>query len=147
MKIIAFHAGIGGHLGNSYSVEYIGENRLLYKVYGKDSKSSEQTIEFTDKQEQAFIEVLASVGVNNWERRYNDPFVLDGTSWSFGIISGEVIYDGRGSNAYPPRFEEFITSVRTLLGVCHLNRQYKSTRSYYKLMTHQSFSLQNLRAL
>lgn len=61
-----------------------------------------------DKWNNILSELLDKICIQEWKKDYVNLNILDGTQWEF-----TVTYEGKkrksygGSNAYPPRWEEF----------------------------------------
>ena len=61
-----------------------------------------------------FITNLKEIHIGEWKRRYNDPYILDGTQWEL-----EIYFNSRkpikisGSNAFPYNFKD----LTELLGI------------------------------
>ena len=111
----AFQLSIGGYCGPSYSLELKGKE-ITYKAfgYGYELENSEIIIPTMEQLEQ-FLEKIKKIGVWKWKRRYTEPHVLDGTSWSVSIEYKRKRFKSSGSNAYPEGFDEFTKSVRKLI--------------------------------
>lgn len=116
-----FSAAIGGFGGPYYQV--IWKDGTL--TYSTDLYGTPQKLLIEPEQWRYFWKALIELGVWKWEERYNNPGVLDGTSWSIHIE-----YQGRsvksfGSNAYPGGeqriepsvvFRRFCRAVSALVG-------------------------------
>jgi hypothetical protein len=115
-QIKAFQLFIGGYFGPSYSLELKG-HEITYKAFGEgyeleNSEMIKPTMEHLDQ----FQEEIKKIGIRYWNKRYINPHVLDGTSWSVSIDCEGKRFKSSGSNAYPEGFDEFINSVRKLVG-------------------------------
>jgi hypothetical protein len=114
-QINAFHLSIGGYFGASYSLELKGYE-ITYKIFrgGYEIENSEM-ITTTLAQLNQFMEEIKEIGVFYWKKRYVNPQILDGTSWTISIDCAGKRFESSGSNAYPKGFDEFTKSVRKLL--------------------------------
>jgi hypothetical protein len=88
---------------------------VRYRSFDRDAVLSVETLEPTDQQWVDFLRVLDSLGVWGWSPEYHDPGVVDGTSWSVEISSGERSLASRGSNRFPPAFEHLLAAVSHLV--------------------------------
>jgi hypothetical protein len=64
----------------------------------------------------AFRRALDDIGVWEWAESSCDPGVMDGTNWSFTAGYADRRVESKGSNAYPPRFAEWLRAVSALSG-------------------------------
>ena len=126
-----FYASIGGYMGSSYCVE-LNEGLLVYTRSSRGYETEEVVeIEPTDAQWAQFVEVLDDVDFWNWEERYHNPDICDGTGWTVRIEIDGRGHESAGVNEFPgpsfeermrgdaPEdrpFEEFTTAVQELIG-------------------------------
>ncbi len=117
-----FEVGIGGYLGTSYGAEIDGK-RLIYKTYGDRYKLlNTQEINPTEDQWLTFWTAINKINIWEWETRYEDPGVMDGTSWRVCIQYGNRSIESSGSNKYPGGTDDakdfglFLRAFRKLLG-------------------------------
>ena len=108
--------------GTSYGAEIDG-NRIIYKTFGDGYKLIKtQEINPTEKQWLAFWTALNKINIWKWETRYENPGVMDGTSWRVCLQYGGKSIESSGSNSYPGDSDEaddfglFLRAVRKLLG-------------------------------
>jgi hypothetical protein len=97
-----FRFRIGGR-GCENVVTWSEENKLL-SVVMEDGDSAE--VEVSSSQWKTFWFVVDQLGVWTWRSDYEDPNVIDGTSWELVIVDGSRRIFSRGSNAYPGGFDE-----------------------------------------
>lgn len=126
-----FHASIGGYMGPSYRVE-LEDGVLIYTKMGRGSEE-QQVVELqpTDEDWSEFLETLDDIDVWSWKKRYENPGVCDGTSWSFRIAVDDRKLETSGNNAYPglshteafernepshAPFDAFTEALQTLVG-------------------------------
>jgi hypothetical protein len=64
----------------------------------------------------AFRRALDDIGVWRWNDSYRDLAVMDGTNWTFAVRFSDRRVESKGSNAYPPRFAEWLRVVSALTG-------------------------------
>jgi len=133
MKPESLSLYIGGYMGSSYSVD-MNRGTLLYTCRSDRSEGEEKhRIEPSPEAWAKFWSSLDELGFWSWSGSYQPSgIILDGTSWSVEISTGDRSVEAHGSNAYPPsdpdsessqgscepesRFEEFCAAVTELLG-------------------------------
>ena len=93
---------IGGRGLNS-GVTWSVEEQVL-KVYTADGTSSK--VEVTPAQWKPFWFVVEQLGVWTWRTEYENPNMLDGTSWELVMVDGSRRIRSSGSNAFPGGFDE-----------------------------------------
>lgn len=93
---------IGG-MGRSSGVIWSVEEQVL-KVHMADGGSTE--VEVTPAQWKTFWFVVEQLGVWTWRAEYENPNVLDGTSWELVMVDGSRRIRSSGSNAFPGGFDE-----------------------------------------
>ena len=105
-------------MGTSYRVEKDGDD-FVYKIYSMGYTLEKETL-ICPSQEQwlAFWKKMDEIGVWGWKKRYDNPDIMDGTSWSVDIEYGDKRCNSSGSNSYPDgnRFDTFLAAVRDLMG-------------------------------
>ena len=52
--------------------------------------------------------------IKEWDEHYDDPDILDGTSWTITITYGNYKREWDGVNAYPPLWNRFIKAINSL---------------------------------
>jgi len=121
-----FKAYIGGFGGPSYTVEL--QNGVL--VYSEDTTNTLQIkITPTLAQWQEFRHDLDDLQVWQWQSRYDNPRVCDGTQWSLLIDYPDKHLETGGGNSYPDAvgkpnknpeltktFHNYLAAVQKLLG-------------------------------
>lgn len=109
-------AAIGGYMGESYEIE--GDNSsVLYRRFERGYQlSEERQVVLARHAWSQFLHELEAFGVWSWEARYEDPGVVDGTSWSLSLIGRGKRIVSNGTNAYPAGFDGFCEAVSRLVG-------------------------------
>lgn len=84
-----------------------GGDQVVYEV--KHSLSPAPSFPEIDLDKSEFIAELQSLHLEDWDREYVNPDILDGEQWELTIQFSDrkrplKIY---GDNAYPPNFKEF----------------------------------------
>lgn len=59
-----------------------------------------------NKEWSGVVRKLVDLRVDQWDAEYCAPFTMDGSEWSLTIRSSELSIRCKGSNAYPPNFDE-----------------------------------------
>lgn len=121
-----FSVSIGGFEGPAYDAERIGD-AIRYRV-GLYSSEPDREIRPTTARWAGFWSACERLQVWRWAERYDEPLVLDGTSWSVELgIAGRQLQSG-GANVFPGlapgtsdteltrAFRGFLAALRELLG-------------------------------
>lgn len=63
---------------------------------------------YSPKNKQELLDILRTIHIGEWEHRYVDPDILDGTQWELIIeySNGRKPEEYYGSNAFPPNYDE-----------------------------------------
>lgn len=93
---------IGGN-GLASTLAWSAERKVL-SVCTEEGDSAE--VEVSPSQWKTFWFVVDQLGVWTWKSEYEDPNVIDGTSWELVMVDGSRRICSRGSNAYPGGFDE-----------------------------------------
>ena len=114
----SFLFGIGGYLGDTYSVE-LKDGQLCTSAYGPHDTPKEPTNPFpkpTESEWQVFWKELDRIGVWDWKEHYTcSELIMDGTSWILEIdYNGKSLKTG-GSNAFPSEFRRFEGAMQKLI--------------------------------
>lgn len=91
--------------GNSYNAKY-------YALFPSDEPSI--TICLSSGQYKKFVHRIYMSYVKEWDEFYDDPSILDGTSWKITIAYGDYKREWSGNNAYPPLWNRFIKAINSL---------------------------------
>ena len=125
-KIIELKFEIGGF--------HQGHDRLILKgnrisVIGCEVNGTPFThIPFAEKWLE-FTQNLEQLKVWDWQQRY-DSNIIDGTQWSLLIRTAYSEINCWGSNAFPPDFNKFITSINKLINLNYFVRGYANSPRY-----------------
>lgn len=113
-RIKGLKASVGGFFGGYYKVEIdLAALQVRWSSEGGlESDKAEKSIRRATTD--TIIEEMKMVNLLDWKRKYIEPGVMDGTSWSV-----EIIRDGRnihksGSNKFPEEWELFCSSIRKI---------------------------------
>ncbi len=111
-----FEVYSGGYMGPSFSVEKDGDV-LIYKTYGEGySIKNAQKIKLSPKKWKKISDVCNEIGIWEWKPRYENPEIMDGSSWRVFIELADIKLDSSGSNDGPDNLDILLKSVRELLG-------------------------------
>jgi hypothetical protein len=112
---------VGGHFGSVYQLA-LNNGELSYtQIFDDREKAQVQVIVPDSKKWQRFWKRIDAIGVWNWDSRYENPYVMDGTSWLVDIMYNGKHVSSSGSNAYPggeatKDFDLFLQAIRDLIG-------------------------------
>ena len=111
-----FEVHSGGYMGSSFSVEKDGDV-LIFKSYENGySLKTTQNIKPSLKEWGIFFDDCGRIRIWEWESRYVEPRILDGSSWRVVIEKGDKQLDSSGSNKGPDNLNLLFKSLRVLLG-------------------------------
>lgn len=86
---------------------------VYYPAYSSDKPES--AIKLTDVQYRKYLHDIYMAQIKEWDENYEDPCVLDGTSWELTIrYSNGTERQWSGCNAYPLSWNRFIKAVNSL---------------------------------
>ena len=112
-----FSCFIGGYFGPSYSLEIDENGCLIYQIMGKEYKLKKtKKISVDTNRWNDFWAVCDQINIWGWNERYEDPETLDGYSWKVEIAYSENSVTSSGSNEKPVSFDQFLKSVKKLIG-------------------------------
>ena len=63
-----------------------------------------------------FIDRLDRIDIPSWNKKYEDPTVLDGESWDVTLETSEEKIKKGGENAFPPGWNNFLILMRFVTG-------------------------------
>ena len=128
----SFDFQIGGYLGSSHKVVYVGEEKLEYS-YAEDRYEWGVPVALYPSQDQwdQFWRDQDASDVWHWEEYYQPAVgVCDGTYWSLELYHSGKSLNSEGSNAYPGGADEhdapkgeflrFLKAVQALTGIKEL---------------------------
>lgn len=107
-------AYVGGYWGPSYRIRSSGRHVTWTGTAG-DSTATVDVAPVPEAWAQ-FWASLDACGVCGWEARYEDPAVMDGTSWSLRLAHDGRTLEASGSNAWPPGFDVVRAALEALTG-------------------------------
>ena len=109
-EIGGFHQGykklVVENNGNSYDAKY-------YAPFLSTDYPS-KTISLTSDQYKKFVHRIYMTYIKEWNEFYDNPNILDGTSWQLTISCGNYQRDWNGNNAYPPLWNRFLKAINSL---------------------------------
>lgn len=74
----------------------------------------EKRISLTSNQYKKFVHKIYMTYIKEWNEFYDNPDILDGTSWQITIMCGNYQREWSRNNAYPPLWNRFITAINSL---------------------------------
>lgn len=108
-------ASIGGYFGPSYRVQAEGGTvRWTARLDGHDT--GQAAVRPDAEAWQRFWAAVDDAGAWAWDADYDEPGVLDGTSWSLRLEHEGRAVDSSGSNAWPPGWEQVQAALEQLAG-------------------------------
>ena len=111
-----FEVHSGGYGGPSFSVEKDGDV-LIFKSYESGySLKKTQKILPTPKEWKIFLDSCDRIRIWEWHPRYEEPGILDGSSWRVIIEKSDKQLDSSGSNKGPDNLNLLFKSLKVLLG-------------------------------
>ena len=116
-KIKKIEASVGGYFGGFYQVEVDLENNLVSWTHGGEGELEEtvhRNIRLTTVKK--FLEQLETINLLNWEAKFIDPGVLDGTQWHVEIVMDGHTITKHGSNCYPEQWGKFRQAISKITG-------------------------------
>jgi len=114
-RLNIFRLSIGGYFGSSYSLELKSQD-ITYETFGDGYElENSEIIRPTLAQLEQFLKKIKEIGIWEWKKRYSNPHILDGTSWSVSIEYEGKRFKSSGSNAYPESFNKITKIVRQLI--------------------------------
>jgi hypothetical protein len=99
----------------------------------KDSLIKKTVIELSQKEWNHIVKhIINHYKVLEWKEDYNNPYVLDGTQWSFAIVEDKKeIKTGGGSNAFPEKYLSLMNYLSKIENKALLARLMKSQNNIY----------------
>lgn len=94
--------------GYSTTTVHFDGDQVVYEV--EHSLSPVPSLpEIGDLEKNKFIAKLQSLHLEDWDREYANPAILDGEQWELTILFPDRKRPLKicGDNAYPPNFKEF----------------------------------------
>jgi hypothetical protein len=110
------YVSIGGYPGPSYALELCDEKLAYSSTQSHSDKSKLAYVQPTAEAWSHFQLELDGASVWTWKSRYENPEMVDGTSWSATIHWGERSIHTSGSNKFPKSFRRFLRAIQTLVG-------------------------------
>ena len=114
--ITSIEFSVGGYFEGTNEVTFtvapVGAD-VKVKHYPIDERYPDKELHITERRWHNLIYKLADkLYVSEWEEKYVDPYILDGTQWELNIKEGDVpIIECYGSNKYPPYWEELLQTL------------------------------------
>ncbi len=117
-KYLIFTASVGGYTGNSFKIEinFIAETCKHTKFdYGYSNEKTNKV--YFDKNKMSLIIRKLFKIISKWEKEYKaEDAILDGTSWSVGLITNKKVLFSSGNNTYPKDWNLFSDIISKNIG-------------------------------
>lgn len=104
----------GGPWGPWYEVRSQGDLVVWSAVERGDER--QEAVEPGPAGWERFWNAIETAGTWSWKERYEDPTVLDGTSWSVRLEYGQRTVSASGLNAFPPGWKTVRRALEELAG-------------------------------
>jgi hypothetical protein len=102
----------------SFSIKAANGKAIVLRYSGGMGLSDPQSTccvgEYSEHQLDILIKALRLAKVQNWDTRYVNDEVRDGTWWKIKLTSGEFRFESSGSNAFPENFNDIVTLIQTI---------------------------------
>ncbi len=114
----------GGYFRGYNTIHYSNGKVALSNSQKPFDKQTEDILEENLK---AFWQQIDSIGVWDWQEKYMDPHILDGTQWHLKLVHDDREKKIYGSNMFPPNisvsdnrkskvFHQLCQAVNELIG-------------------------------
>ena len=115
-KVKRFEIYSGGYLGRSFSL-LKEDDQLAYTTFGNGySLERVEKVNPSPHAWREFFKTLDQIDIWRWKSRYENPGIMDGSSWKVTIELENRKLVSSGSNNFPDNFDILSESVRKLLG-------------------------------
>ena len=115
---LKLNAAIGGYFGPSCRIKWDGESLLyLYNpsAHAGEPGTEKTLIDVNESDWQNFRTIPDEINVWDWQERYENPEILDGTSWGLEAVYPDRSIVSSGSNSTPRNFGRFLEAVSVLV--------------------------------
>ncbi|WP_075979941.1 hypothetical protein [Bacillus massilinigeriensis] len=115
-KIKGLKASVGGYFEGYYNVDInLTTNQFLWShSIGAEEESIQKSL--TPTTVKKFIEDLKLINLLDWEAKYIEPGVLDGTNWSVEVIRDVRNIKKHGDNKFPDDWDGFCKLISRITG-------------------------------
>ena len=105
-----------GNVRRGYkSVEIsIDGTKVEYKILRNEFNPVEKNSVVVNVDEN-FSDDLSALNIFTWEKNYRGEEISDGVQWTLTFTDGDEIYRGRGTNAYPDTWNDFLDCLDALI--------------------------------
>ena len=103
-------------MGSSFSVEKDGDVLIFKSFESGYSLKKPHNIKPSLKEWKKFFDDCNRIRIWEWHPRYEEPGILDGSSWRVIIEKSDKQLDSSGSNKGPDNLNLLFKSLRVLLG-------------------------------
>ena len=102
--------------GSRLEIESVSEDTIVYRSTALKPAIGE-VITPTKQQWEKFWSLMEQC--RDWEPAYQNPGILDGTSWGVDVSGGGICVRTEGSNAYPKNWWVLKEAIECLSGKFH----------------------------
>ncbi|MEK5428811.1 hypothetical protein [Cytobacillus sp. FSL R7-0680] len=115
-KINGIKASVGGYFEGYYNVEVnLTTHQVSWNFWvGGEEETIQKAIRPATAKK--FIEELKLINLLDWNAKYIEPGVLDGTHWSVKVIRDGRNINKHGDNKFPNVWDAFCKLIRKITG-------------------------------
>ncbi|WP_160165000.1 ImmA/IrrE family metallo-endopeptidase [Chrysiogenes arsenatis] len=112
---VEFHFSVGGYFGSSYALT-LKDETIDYEIWHLSDGHVVPTTVLSVKKGawSKFLQVCHEINVWDWNSRYVNPGVCDGTQWQFVLRLPYAFIESSGDNSYPPEFDRLLAAASRL---------------------------------
>ncbi len=106
---------VGNVLRGYKSVEIsVGGTKVKYKILRNELKPVEKNSVAVNI-DKNLSDTFDALNIFAWEKNYRGENISDGVQWTLTFTDGDKIYRGRGANAYPDTWDDFLDWLDALI--------------------------------
>ena len=110
----------GGHKEYTYTIsgDQIYWSECFREMRRINTMDTRLPPNYSPKNKKELLDIFRTIHIGEWEHRYDDPDINDGTQWKLIIeySNGRKPEEYYGSNAFPPNYDE----LQKLMGSCSI---------------------------
>lgn len=115
-KIRKIKASVGGYFGGYYDVTIDLVNRkTTWSFWGGGREKSEKISSIRPSTVKKIIEQLKATNILDWQSKYIQPGVCDGTHWGVEIFTDGRAIRMHGDNEFPEEWDLFCRTIRKII--------------------------------
>ena len=93
----------------------IGDKQIEYKILRNELNPVDKNQKFSVPAPEGWIDEFNALNIFGWEKTYVGDKNSDGERWQLTLKDGKKIYHGRGANAHPDDWDEFLDLLDALI--------------------------------